>query len=85
MAVEVEVDRTRRLFTIEEYERMFDAGILTEQDRVELIDGEIIEMSPAGNRHVAFVMNLTHLLVHAVGDHESRGVSREAQPLSAVS
>jgi Uma2 family endonuclease len=63
-----EVERARRLFTIEEYERMVETGILTQDDRVELIEGEIVEMSPIGDAHAAFVANLTHLLVHAVGD-----------------
>ena len=65
----IEVDRERRRFTIEDYERMFDAGILTEHDRVELIEGEVVEMSPVGNRHAAFVANLNRLLVREVGDH----------------
>jgi hypothetical protein len=64
----VGIERVRRRFTIEEYERMAETGILTQDDRVELIDGEIVEMSPIGNPHAAFVANLTHLLVHAVGD-----------------
>lgn len=64
----VEVERVRRRFTIEEYERMVDTGILAQDDRVELIEGEILEMSPIGNPHAAFVTNLTHLLVSGVGD-----------------
>ncbi len=43
--------RQRRRFTVAEYHAMADAGILTEQDRVELLDGEIIVMPPIGNRH----------------------------------
>src|SRR5437773_12390393 len=64
----VDVERERRRFTIEEYERMAETGILEQDERVELIEGEIVEMSPIGNPHAAFVANLTHLLVHAVGD-----------------
>jgi hypothetical protein len=41
---------TRR-FTVGEYYKMAKAGILTEDDRVELIDGEIVEMPPIGRRH----------------------------------
>lgn len=58
----VEVAATRRLFTREEYHRMAEVGILTRSDRVELIRGEIITMSPQGRRHRAFIDNLTHLL-----------------------
>jgi len=59
----VDTERSRRLFTVEEYHRMAEAGILKPGDRVELIRGEIVEMSPIGRRHVAFVDNLTELLV----------------------
>lgn len=64
----IEVERARRLFTIEEYERMVETGILKQDDRVELIEGEVVEMSPIGDAHAAFVSNLTHLLVTRYGD-----------------
>lgn len=41
----------KRLLTIDEYRRMGEAGIFHEDDRVELIRGEIYEMAPIGNRH----------------------------------
>ena len=53
----------RRLFTREEYHRMAEVGILKPTDRVELIRGEIVTMSPAGRRHGAFVDNLNQILV----------------------
>jgi Uma2 family endonuclease len=52
----------RRLFTVEEYHRMAEAGILSEDDRVELIEGELVTMSPIGSRHAACVARLTALL-----------------------
>src|SRR5690348_7860929 len=59
----VEMAATRRRFTRAEYHRMGEVGILREDDRVELIRGEIVEMSPPGRRHRAFVGNLSQLLV----------------------
>jgi Uma2 family endonuclease len=44
---------------VEEYEQMGRAGILGEDDRVELIDGEIVEMTPIGRRHASCVARLT--------------------------
>ena len=46
---------------------MGDVGILKPTERVELIRGEILEMSPIGARHVAFVNNLNQLLVTRLG------------------
>jgi Uma2 family endonuclease len=49
------------LFTVEAYHQMVDAGILTENDRVELINGRILTMSPIGRKHFACVNRLTNL------------------------
>lgn len=58
----------RRPFTVFEYDRMIEAGILQESDRVELIDGEILQMSPIGSRHAACVNRLNTLLIRHTGD-----------------
>ncbi len=55
-----EVERHR--FTVEEYHKMAEAGLFSEDDRVELIDGEIVEMTPIGWRHANCVNDLTMFL-----------------------
>jgi Uma2 family endonuclease len=59
---------TRRRFTVHDYHQMAEAGILHEDDRVELIEGEVVEMAPIGSRHFTCVNALTSLLVKGVGD-----------------
>ena len=59
---------TRRKLDVDIYYRMADAGILGEDDRVELIDGEIIDMAPIGQGHAAVVGGLTRSLVMACGN-----------------
>jgi len=53
---------TRRRFTVADFHRMAEAGTFTEDDRVELIDGEVLEMTPFGPRHAATVKRLVELL-----------------------
>jgi Uma2 family endonuclease len=55
------VRRQPHLFTVEEYYRMAQTGILGEDDRVELINGEIVEMTAIGSRHQACVDRLNAL------------------------
>ncbi len=54
---------TRHRFTVAEYYAMADAGILTENDRVELLDGDIIRMPPIGDWHSAKVIRLNYSLL----------------------
>ncbi len=58
----------RRRFSVHDYHRMGEAGILHEDDRVELIEGEIVEMTAIGTRHFSCVNGLTRMLVMKVGD-----------------
>ncbi len=58
----------RRRFTLDEYHRMGETGILGPDDRVELIEGEIIEMTPIGSRHAATVARIHHLFSTRLGD-----------------
>jgi Uma2 family endonuclease len=58
----------RRRFTVYDYHRMGEAGILHEDDRVELIEGELVEMTAIGTRHFSCVNRLNRLLVMTVGD-----------------
>lgn len=53
----------RKLFTTDEYHRMAEAGILGEDDHLELIRGEIVRMAAIGSRHAACVGKLTQLFV----------------------
>lgn len=52
----------RRRFTVQEYHKIAEAGILHEDDRVELIGGKIIEMPPIEDRHVECAIRLSQLL-----------------------
>lgn len=64
----------RKRFSVEEYHAMASAGILAPDERVELIDGEIIEMSPIGSRHAACVRRLARFFHRAVGRRALVGV-----------
>lgn len=58
----MEVPVVKRHFTVKEYHQMAASDILTENDRVELINGEIITMSPIGSRHASCVKRINALL-----------------------
>ena len=52
----------RHRFSAEDFHRMAEAGILGEDDRVELIRGEVVELSPVGKRHMAALKRLMNAL-----------------------
>lgn len=63
------VELLRRLFTVEEYKRIVQADILTAAERVGLLNGEIVEMSPIGTRHVACVNRFNKLFLVQVREN----------------
>lgn len=61
------VQIAKRLFTVSEYHQMAQAGIFSEDDRVELLEGEIVEMSPISSRHASCVKRLNELFTRLLG------------------
>ena len=59
----------RHLFTVDDYARMGQAGILTADDRVELIDGEVRTMNPIGPAHAWIVNRLLRSLITRLDDN----------------
>jgi hypothetical protein len=68
----------RRKLTVAEYHRMGEVGILTDHDRVELIEGQVVAMSPIGSEHFGTVNALSFLLFQVVG---TRGVVAVQNPV----
>jgi Uma2 family endonuclease len=68
----------RHVFTVDEFHRMAEAGVLTEEDRVELIEGEVLEMAPIGPEHGGTVNVMTALFGRALG---SRALLSVQNPL----
>lgn len=60
------IQYARRRFTVDEYHKMGEAGIVSEDDRLELVDGEIVEMTPINVPHAVCVDLLTMLLSRRV-------------------
>ena len=61
------IQNPKRLISIDDYHRMAADGLFSEDDRVELIEGEIVEMTPIGNRHAAGVRRLSNRLRDILG------------------
>ena len=59
--------RERRKFTVDEYFRMVEAGVLQPKEKVELIEGEILLMAPMGNFHFSGVMRHTRVFGRLAG------------------
>ncbi|MEK0081999.1 Uma2 family endonuclease [Benzoatithermus flavus] len=70
--------RGTRRWTVADYHRMAEAGILDEDDRVELLDGEIFDMSPIGSVHAARVGRIADRPAQRCGD---RALVRRQNPI----
>ncbi len=62
------VQLSTRRFTVEDFHRMGQAGIFSEDSHVELLDGDVVDISPIGSRHAACVSRLNRLLMQQLGD-----------------
>jgi Uma2 family endonuclease len=71
-------DQHRHRYTVVDYYRMAEVGILAPDARVELIDGEILDMAPIGSVHAGTVEQLAEALRRAVG---ARAWVRTQNPL----
>src|SRR5919198_2406401 len=70
--------RTSYRFTVDDFHRMAVAGVFTEDDRVELLEGEITVMTPIGDRHISAVDFLTDRLGEAL---RARALVRVQSPV----
>ena len=64
----VDIERPRRLFTADEFERMDAAGVFNPEERLELIEGDIVEMTPVAPGHGAAIACLNKRLILGVRD-----------------
>ena len=60
--------RLKGPFTVDQYQRLGERGVLREDDRVELIAGRVVEMTPIGDRHAACVRRLNRLFARTLFD-----------------
>jgi Uma2 family endonuclease len=68
----------RHRISVEHYYRMAEAGLFAADERVELIDGEIVDMPPMGTRYAGKLARLVDILAAAIG---TRGMVRVQLPL----
>lgn len=68
----------RHRITVDEYYHMAQVGLLAQDARVELIEGEIFDMAPIGSRHGATVSKLDYLISRAIGE---RAILRVQLPI----
>ena len=67
-----------RLITVAEYDRMIEAGIYTENDRIELLNGEIIELMPKGAKHTSANSRIVRLFLRLL---DNKAIVRSQDPI----
>lgn len=78
MSTAMQESPRRHRITVEHFYRMADAGLFEPEERVELINGEIIDMPPMGSRHASILQQLAADLTIALG---ARAILRQQLPL----
>jgi Uma2 family endonuclease len=73
-----ELARLRYRLSVADFHRMGEIGVLADEVRVELVDGQIVDMTPIGTAHAWIVDDLTRRFVLAVGE---RAVVRPQNPV----
>jgi Uma2 family endonuclease len=63
-----DVHEKLRRISVDEFHRMIEAGILREDEAVQLIDGLLVAMSPQDRPHAYVIQELNRLLVRSLGD-----------------
>ena len=76
---DVRAELPKRLFTVDEYYRMAEVGILDPDARLELLEGEIVEMSPVGMRHISCVNRINALFGKHFADRAVVSVQNPVQ------
>jgi Uma2 family endonuclease len=76
--IRVAASLPRHRWTVADFDRMLGSGLLEETDRVELIEGELIDMAPVWSRHAYTVDSIARMLQRLVG---SRYLVRVQNPL----
>ncbi|MBR8826777.1 MAG: Uma2 family endonuclease [Gomphosphaeria aponina SAG 52.96 = DSM 107014] len=75
----VKMQLLTRKFTVTDYQKMAEMGIFQPEERVELIEGEIIKMSPIGFKHGVCIISLTNILAKKLGERALISVQNTIQ------
>jgi len=67
----VATEQSRKKFTVEEYHKLGEVGIIGPDERTELIDGDIILMAPMGSRHFSRLIRLVRIFPKLFNDRAS--------------